>query len=176
MITPEQFQEIGETLLPLLDDLTEWIARDMIERFMIRFGRGKEKLLTGTDEWQAWVLEQAGGNLDEIQKVLAKQAGKSQEEIAKIFKESGIQAAKADADAAMMVFTGHPIGCVRSHAWRNIQHHAHNCGGNESEIYRYLRHGLLESAHGRAILFCGVDGWDQSNRRSPADCAVSIRA
>lgn len=35
MITPEQFQEIGETLLPLLDDLTEWIARDMIERFMI---------------------------------------------------------------------------------------------------------------------------------------------
>ena len=38
MITPEQFQEIGETLLPLLDDLTEWIARDMIERFMIRFG------------------------------------------------------------------------------------------------------------------------------------------
>lgn len=53
MITPEQFQEIGETLLPLLDDLTEWIARDMIERFMIRFGRGEEKLLTGTDEWQA---------------------------------------------------------------------------------------------------------------------------
>ena len=69
MITPEQFQEIGETLLPLLDDLTEWIARDMIERFMIRFGRGEEKLLTGTDEWQAWALEQAGGNLDEIQKV-----------------------------------------------------------------------------------------------------------
>lgn len=43
MITPEQFQEIGETLLPLLDALTEWIARDMIERFMIRFGpRRKE--------------------------------------------------------------------------------------------------------------------------------------
>lgn len=53
MITPEQFQEIGETLLPLLDELTEWIIQDMIERFMIRFGRGEEKLLTGTDEWQA---------------------------------------------------------------------------------------------------------------------------
>lgn len=79
MITPEQFQEIGETLLPLLDDLTEWIARDMIERFMIRFGRGEEKLLTGTDEWQAWVLKQAGGNLDEIQKALAKSTGKSQQ-------------------------------------------------------------------------------------------------
>lgn len=83
MITPEQFQEIGETLLPLLDDLTEWIARDMIERFMIRFGRGEEKLLTGTDEWQAWVLKQAGGNLDEIQKALAKSTGKSQQEICK---------------------------------------------------------------------------------------------
>ena len=77
MITPEQFQEIGETLLPLLDDLTEWIARDMIERFMIRFGRGEKKLLTGTDEWQAWALEQAGGNLDEIQKALAKSSNRS---------------------------------------------------------------------------------------------------
>lgn len=106
MITPEQFQEIGETLLPLLDDLTEWIARDMIERFMIRFGRGEEKLLTGTDEWQAWVLKQAGGNLDEIQKALAKSTGKSQQEIAKIFKGSGIQAAKADAEAAAVTFSG----------------------------------------------------------------------
>ncbi|MEE0034014.1 MAG: phage minor capsid protein [Agathobaculum butyriciproducens] len=106
MITPEQFQEIGETLLPLLDDLTEWIARDMIERFMIRFGRGEEKLLTGTDEWQAWVLKQAGGNLDEIQKALVKSTGKSQQEIAKIFKDSGIQAAKADAEAAAVTFSG----------------------------------------------------------------------
>lgn len=106
MITPEQFQEIGETLLPLLDDLTEWIACDMIERFMIRFGRGEEKLLTGTDEWQAWVLKQAGGNLDEIQKALAKSTGKSQQEIAKIFKDSGIQAAKADAEAAAVTFSG----------------------------------------------------------------------
>ena len=112
MITPEQFQEIGETLLPLLDGLTEWIARDMIERFMIRFGRGEEKLLTGTDEWQAWVLEQAGGNLDEIQKALAKNTGKSQQEIAKIFKDSGIQAAKADAEAATVTFSGLSSGMM----------------------------------------------------------------
>ena len=112
MITPEQFQEIGETLLPLLDDLTEWIARDMIERFMIRFGRSEEKLLTGTDEWQAWVLKQAGGNLDKIQKALAKSTGKSQEEIAKIFKESGIQAAKADAEAAAVTFSGLSSGMM----------------------------------------------------------------
>lgn len=112
MITPEQFQKIGETLLPLLDDLTEWIARDMIERFMIRFGRGEEKLLTGTDEWQAWVLKQAGGNLDEIQKALAKSTGKSQQEIAKIFKDSGIQAAKADAEAAAVTFSGLSSGMM----------------------------------------------------------------
>lgn len=112
MITPEQFQEIGETLLPLLDELTEWIMQDMIERFMIRFGRGEEKLLTGTDEWQAWVLEQAGGNLDEIQKALAKSTGKSQQEIAKIFKDSGIQAAKADAEAAAVTFSGLSSGMM----------------------------------------------------------------
>ena len=112
MIAPEQFQEIGETLLPLLDALTEWIARDMIERFMIRFGRGEKKLLTGTDEWQAWVLEQAGGNLDEIQKALAQSTGKSQQEIAKIFKDSGIQAAKADAEAAAVTFSGLSSGMM----------------------------------------------------------------
>ena len=112
MITPEQFQEIGETLLPLLDELTEWITQDMIERFMIRFGRGEKKLLTGTDEWQAWVLKQAGGNLDEIQKALAKSTGKSQQEIAKIFKDSGIQAAKADAEAAAVTFSGMSSGMM----------------------------------------------------------------
>ena len=112
MITPEQFQEIGETLLPLLDELTEWITQDMIERFMIRFGRGEEKLLTGTDEWQAWVLKQAGGNLDEMQKALAKSTGKSQQEIAKIFKDSGIQAAKADAEAAAVTFSGLSSGMM----------------------------------------------------------------
>ena len=112
MITPEQFQEIGETLLPLLDELTEWITQDMIERFMIRFGRGEEKLLTGTDEWQAWVLKQAGGNLDEIQKALAKSTGKSQQEIAKIFKDSGIQAAKEDAEAAAVTFSGLSSGMM----------------------------------------------------------------
>ena len=112
MITPEQFREIGESLLPLLDELTEWIMQDMIERFMIRFGRGEEKLLTGTDEWQAWVLEQAGGNLDEIQKALAKSTGKSQQEIAKIFKDSGIQAAKADAEAAAVTFSGLSSGMM----------------------------------------------------------------
>ena len=112
MITPEQFREIGESLLPLLDELTEWIMQDMIERFMIRFGRGEEKLLTGADEWQAWVLEQAGGNLDEIQKALAKSTGKSQQEIAKIFKDSGIQAAKADAEAAAVTFSGLSSGMM----------------------------------------------------------------
>lgn len=112
MIAPEQFQEIGETLLPLLDELTEWIIQDMIERFMIRFGRGEKKLLTGTDEWQAWVLKQAGGNLDEIQKALAKSTGKSQQEIAKIFKDSGIQAAKADAEAAAVTFSGLSSGMM----------------------------------------------------------------
>lgn len=112
MITPEQFQEIGETLLPLLDELTEWITQDMIERFMIRFGRGEEKLLTGTDEWQAWVLKQAGGNLDEIQKALAKSTGKSQQEIAKIFNGSGIQAAKADAEAAAVTFSSLSPGMI----------------------------------------------------------------
>ena len=112
MITPEQFREIGESLVPLLDELSEWIMQDMIERFMIPFGRGEEKLLTGTDEWQAWVLEQAGGNLDEIQKALAKSTGKSQQEIAKIFKDSGIQAAKADAEAAAVTFSGLSSGMM----------------------------------------------------------------
>ena len=52
------------------------------------------------------MLKQAGGNLDEIQKALAKSTGKSQQEIAKIFKDSGIQAAKADAEAAAVTFSG----------------------------------------------------------------------
>lgn len=98
MLTPEELQRIGETLTPQLDKLNTWIANDMIERFLTRFGRGSEVvLLTGTDEWQAWVLQQSGGQLDAVQREIAKQTGKTKQEIAKIFEESGIEAVKADA-------------------------------------------------------------------------------
>lgn len=99
MLTPEELQRVGETLLPQFDTLNTWIVSDMIERFMIRFGRGYDVLLTGTDAWQAWVLQQSGEQLDAVQAKLAKETGKTKEEIAAIFEEYGIKALTADAGA-----------------------------------------------------------------------------
>lgn len=96
MLTPEQLQAMGETLLPQLDSLNTWIANDMIRRFITRFGRGEDKLLTGTDEWQAWVLRQSGEHLEAVQKRLVQETGKSRREIAQIFKDAGITAVEND--------------------------------------------------------------------------------
>lgn len=104
MLTPEELQRVGETLLPQLDTLNTWIVSDMIERFMIRFGRGYDVLITGTDAWQAWVLQQSGEQLDAVQAKLAKETGKTKEEIAAIFEEHGVKAIAADAGAMNLSF------------------------------------------------------------------------
>lgn len=104
MLTPEELQRVGETLLPQLDTLNTWIVSDMIERFMIRFGRGYDVLITGTDAWQAWVLQQSGEQLDAVQDKLAKETGKTKEEIAAIFEEHGVKAIAADAGAMNLSF------------------------------------------------------------------------
>ena len=89
MLTPEQLQEIVETMYPLLDGLNAWIVRDMVERFMARAGRGEKLLMTGSDEWQMYVLQSAGGHLETVQKEIRKFIDISDVEIARIFEMQG---------------------------------------------------------------------------------------
>lgn len=97
MLTPKQLQEIIETLQPTLDDLNSWITKDIIERVMARLGRGEDLELTPTDQWQAQVLIDVGGHLEDLQREIALFTKAADVEVRKIFQSAGLKAYEADA-------------------------------------------------------------------------------
>ena len=96
MLTPEQITELAETLYPALDDLNQWITRDMVKRLMARLGRGEDVVLSASDQWQTEVYQAAGGHLEDLQKELKKFTRQSDEEIAAIFEDAAVKAWAAD--------------------------------------------------------------------------------
>lgn len=96
MLTPEQITELAETLYPALDDLNQWITRDMVKRLMARLGRGEDAVLSASDQWQTEVYQAAGGHLEDLQKELKKFTRQSDEEIAAIFEDAAVKAWAAD--------------------------------------------------------------------------------
>lgn len=96
MLTPYQLQHIGDTMIPIMDDLQAWIVKDMVQRLMLRMGRGEKQLLTGTDEWQTRVYQESGGLFEDLQDELAKFLRLSRTEVAQIFLAAGIKSLAAD--------------------------------------------------------------------------------
>ena len=96
MLTPKQMQEIADTLLPMIDDLNTWITQDMIRRMLARIGRGEAPMMTASDEWQAQVLQEAGGLLEDVQAEIQRFLPLSDAEIARIFEDAAIKSLDAD--------------------------------------------------------------------------------
>lgn len=98
MLTPKQLQEIVETMQPVLDDLNGWITRDIVRRVMARLGRGEQLELTASDQWQAQTYIDAGGHLEDLQRVLMAYTQAADEEIRRIFQYAGLVSYEADAE------------------------------------------------------------------------------
>lgn len=92
MLTPQELLEIVETMHPILDELNTFITNDMISRLMARLGRGEQFLLTGTDQWQAQIFQEAGGHLETLQSEIQRFTKKSDTEVKAIFENAGITA------------------------------------------------------------------------------------
>lgn len=91
MLTPQQLLEIVDTMHPLLDDLNSWITTDMVNRLMLRLGRGEGFLLTGTDKWQLEVYKSAGGHYEALEREIQRFTKKSEAEVKAIFEDIGIK-------------------------------------------------------------------------------------
>lgn len=98
MLTPEQLQNIVETVQPVLDELNEWIIKDIVKRVMGRLQNFDELEMTSTSQWQAQVMIDAGGHLRDLERELAKFTSKSRSEIRRIFQQAGLYAYEADAE------------------------------------------------------------------------------
>ena len=96
MLTPEYLYRITEGAEEIASQLHSNIMQKIIERMMIRLGRGEDYLLTTTDKWQIEVLQEAGYLLEDIQKEIADKTKKQVKEIKKAMEDAGVQALQWD--------------------------------------------------------------------------------
>ena len=96
MLTPEYLLHAPEPAEDIAEQLHMDILERIIERILIRFGRGDDYLLTPVDKWQIEVLQDAGFLLEDIQKEIAKATGRMQEEIAAAMEDAGVRSIEYD--------------------------------------------------------------------------------
>lgn len=96
MLTPEYLYRITEGAEQIASELHTNIMQKIIERMMLRIGRGEDYLLTATDKWQIEALQEAGYLLEDIQKEIADKTKKQQKEIKEAMEDAGVQALQWD--------------------------------------------------------------------------------
>lgn len=96
MLTPEYLYRITEGAEDIASQLHSNIMQKIIERMMLRIGRGEDYLLTATDRWQIEVLQDAGYLLEDIQKEISDKTKKQIKEIRESMEDAGVQALQWD--------------------------------------------------------------------------------
>lgn len=113
MLTPEYLLHIAEGAEDVAEQLHQDIINRIVERIMMRLGRGEEFLLTASDKWNIEVLQEAGFLLEEIQREVAKKTKLQQSEIADAMTEAGVRALQYD-DAVYKAAGLSPIPLTQS--------------------------------------------------------------
>ena len=96
MLNPDELLHISEGAEELASKLHSDIVKRIVNRIILRIGRGEDYLLTATDKWQIENLQQAGYLLEDIQKDIAKATKLQQTEIAEAMEDAGVKALDYD--------------------------------------------------------------------------------
>lgn len=96
MLEPSYLQHIADGAEQIASDLHEYIIRQIVDRMMIRIGRGEEYLITSSDAWRIQVLQEAGYLLEDITAELAKYTHRQEKEIKAAMEEAGVKALEYD--------------------------------------------------------------------------------
>lgn len=97
MLTPRELLNIADGSTKIAEDLQIYLIREIVERMMIRLGRGEKYLLTSSDRWRIRALQEEGLLLrQDIIRELAKYTGLQQKEIQAAFQQACIQAIQYD--------------------------------------------------------------------------------
>ncbi len=96
MLSPEYLSKIAEGSEEIASQLHTYIIRQIIDRMMIRIGRGDDYLLTSSDAWRIQVLQDSGYLLQDITEELAKYTKQQEKEIKAAMEEAGVKALEYD--------------------------------------------------------------------------------
>lgn len=96
MLSPEYLARIAEGSEEIASQLHTYIIRQIIDRMMIRIGRGDDYLLTSSDRWRIQILQDAGYLLEDITAELSKVTKRQKKEIKSAMEEAGVKALEYD--------------------------------------------------------------------------------
>lgn len=96
MLSPEYLARIAEGSEEIASQLHTYIIRQIIDRMMIRIGRGDDYLLTSSDRWRIQILQDAGYLLEDITAELSKITKRQEKEIKSAMEEAGVKALEYD--------------------------------------------------------------------------------
>lgn len=96
MLEPHYLQQIADGAEQIASELHEYIIRQIVDRMMIRIGRGDSYLLTSSDRWRIEVLQDAGYLLEDITAELSKYTRRQEKEIKAAMEGAGVKALEYD--------------------------------------------------------------------------------
>lgn len=96
MLDPHYLQQIADGAENIASQLHEYIIRQIVDRMMIRIGRGDDYLLTSSDAWRIQVLQDSGYLLQDITEELAKYTKQQEKEIKAAMEEAGVKSLEYD--------------------------------------------------------------------------------
>lgn len=91
MLEPNYLLHVSEGAEEIAEQLHSEIVKKIVNRIMLRIGRGDDYILTAQDKWQLETLQQAGYLLEDIQKEISKVTKLQQKEIAEAMEEAGVK-------------------------------------------------------------------------------------
>ncbi len=96
MLSPDYLLHISEGAEEIAEKLHNQIIKRIVERIMLRIGRGDDYILTAQDKWQIQTLQDAGFLLEDIQRDIAQATKLQQTEIAEAMEDAGVKALSYD--------------------------------------------------------------------------------
>lgn len=96
MLDPHYLQQIADGTEQIASELHEYVIRQIVDRMIIRIGRGDDYMLTSSDRWRIQVLQDAGYLLEDITAELSKYTKRQEKEIKAAMEEAGIKALEYD--------------------------------------------------------------------------------
>ena len=96
ILSPDYLLHVSEGAENVAEQLHSEIVKRIVNRIMLRIGRGEDYILTATDKWQIENLQSAGYLLEDIQKEMAKATKLQQKEIKEAMEDAGVKALEYD--------------------------------------------------------------------------------
>lgn len=96
MLDPDYILHVSEGAEEISELLHTEIINRIVERIMVRVGRGEDYLLTATDKWNIEVLQDAGYLMEDIQREIAKRTRQQDREIKAAMEEAGVRSIAYD--------------------------------------------------------------------------------